>query len=299
MDNQKNPKNSPTFDSQLFGMTTIIECGINNSVKSQGSGFFYNKISPANQNIKGGQWRRIEGIWLITNRHVALLKINDKENIPDYFTFNLREIINGQTIEWLPITLSKDELIKRLRLHQNQNVDIVAIDINDVMHTYMKDTSRQILIPGSLSNDNLPNTSPIQIEVTSDLIVASYPRGFYDRINKFPVVKSGIVASAWNIPFNGLPLFLIDAKLFPGSSGGLVISKPTNFAVIDGKPMHNLTKQFVLLGVYSGEPIYQSTPIELDGLTVVKKESYGLGNVWYSYLIPEIIDNGAMIQINN
>ena len=39
MDKQKQ---QPTFDSQLFGMTTIIECGINNIVKSQGSGFFFN-----------------------------------------------------------------------------------------------------------------------------------------------------------------------------------------------------------------------------------------------------------------
>jgi hypothetical protein len=77
------------------------------------------------------------------------------------------------------------------------------------------------------------------------------------------------------------------------------VPKPTNFAMIDGKPMHNNTKQFVLLGVYSGEPIYQSNPIDLDELTVIKKESYGLGNVWYSYLIPEIIDSGIMLQTNN
>jgi hypothetical protein len=296
MDKQK----TPTFDSQLFGMTTIIECGINNAIKSQGSGFFYNKISPVDPNIKGGQWRKIEGIWLITNRHVALLKINDKENLPDYLTFNLREIINEQVVEWLPITLSKDEIIKRLKLHPNPSVDIVAIDINDLAtDIQIKNPNRKIILPFSLSNDNLPNVSPLQIEVTNDIVVASYPRGFYDSINKFPIVKSGIVASAWNSSFNGLPLFLIDAKLFPGSSGGLVISKPTNFAMIDGKPMHSLSKQFVLLGVYSGEPIYQSNPIDLDGLTVIKKESYGLGNVWYSYLIPEIIDNGVMIQTKN
>ena len=66
-------------------------------------------------------------------------------------------------------------------------------------------------------------------------------------------MKSGIIASAWGYNFNGLPIFQIDAQLFPGSSGGLVISKPTNIAMIDGNLKYNKIKQFVFLGVYSGE----------------------------------------------
>lgn len=294
MSTTTNSGKSNTFDSQLFNMTTIIECGVAGAMKSQGSGFFYNQIAPPDPTIKGGQWRRIDATWLITNRHVALPRVNDTETLPDYFIFNLRRIVDDK-IEWVPITLSKDDLCKRIRLHPNPIVDVVAIDINDFIKSLP--TQDPSVIPYCpLSNDNLPSTSPIPIEITSDLIVASYPRGFYDNLNKFPIVKSGIVASAWNYPFNGKPLFLIDAQLFPGSSGGLVISKPTNIAMIDGNLSHNKTKQFVLLGVYSGEPIYQSRPIEYDGITIIKRESYGLGHVWYSYLIPEIIEAGILLQ---
>ena len=52
------------------------------------------------------------------------------ETVPDSLTFNLREEKNGK-IEWLPIVLSKDELLKRCKLHSDKNVDIVAIDIDD------------------------------------------------------------------------------------------------------------------------------------------------------------------------
>ena len=146
-----------------------------------------------------------------------------------------------------------------------------------------------------MTNDNLPSNSQLEIEVSSDIIVASYPRGFYDNVNKFPIVKSGIISSAWGRNFNGKPMFLIDAQLFPGSSGGLVISKPTNIAMIDGKLMYNKVKQFVLLGVYSGEPIQRYDPVEIGDITVVRKSSYGLGNVWYSSLIHDIITIGIRL----
>ena len=85
----------------------------------------------------------------------------------------------------------------------------------------------------------------------------------------------------------------MQATLFPGSSGGVVISKPVNIAVINGKIAHNPTKQFVLLGVYSGEPIYINR-VEVDDMVIIQNKSFGLGNVWYAHLIPEIIGNGIL-----
>ena len=285
-------KQQSTFDTQLFGMTTIIECNCG-LMKSQGSGFFYNDLAPGDPMKQGFQWRQINGTWLVTNRHVAFPKLNDKEVVPDTFTFNLRKVVNNR-IDWLPITLSKDELLKRTKLHINAIVDVVAIQIDDLMVEIIKDNQGQGLVsPGTITSDNLPQNSPLQIDVTSDIVIASYPKGFYDQVNKFPVVKSGIVASLWGANFNGHPLFLIDARLFPGSSGGVVISKPTNIAMIDGKLMHNTTKQFVLLGVYSGEPSYVNR-VEVDDMVIVQNKSFGLGNVWYAHLIPEIIGNGIL-----
>lgn len=273
--------NDTSFDKDLFGITTLIECGTE-SFKSQGSGFYYNELSPQDPNIKGGQWRKINGTYLITNRHVALPRLNDKELLPDYFVFNLRENVNDN-VEWLQIRLNTDQLKERLILHPDQTIDVVVIKVDDlIIDTLKNNPDKKIIVGSCLTNDNLPSNSPLEMEVTSDIIVASYPRGFYDKVNKFPIVKSGIISSAWGLNFNGKPMFLIDAQLFPGSSGGLVISKPTNIAMIDGKLMRNKVKQFVFLGVYSGEPIQQYNPVEIGDITVVRKSSYGLGNVWYS-----------------
>lgn len=280
-----------SFDTDLYGLTTLIECG-SAQFKSQGSGFYYNEISPKGPKIDGGQWREIKGTYLITNRHVALPKINECEVLPDYFVFNLREYIDDK-VEWVPITLTQEQLKQRLLLHHNNDVDVVALKVDDVIIDLVRHNSdRNFIIGGSLSNDNLPINSPIKIDVTSDIIVASYPRGFYDMANKFPIVKSGIISSGWGLQFNNMPVFLIDAQLFPGSSGGLVISKPTNIAMINGQLMHSKEKQFVFLGVYSGEPVQQCAPFDIGDMTIIRKNSYGLGTVWYSNLISDIISNG-------
>lgn len=293
-----NSQNQQTIGSRLLSITTIVKGHLSDGSSSHGSGFFYNINAPNNPHVKGAGWVEIQGQWLITNRHVVLPKINDEEVIPDYFTFNLREVINNR-IEWLPITYSQDELRKNLKLHSNPKVDVAVINVKDILvkHVVRCKDRMNIIMPMSLSNDNLPSVSQLEIETTSDIVVASYPRGYYDEYNKFPILKSGIIASAWGRYFNYEPVFLIDAMLFPGSSGGLVISKPTNMTMINGC-LHTISeKQFAFLGVYSGEPRYLSKPIELDGFTISKSETFGLGLVWYSTLIPEIINNGVLTNL--
>jgi len=292
-------KNENQFECQLFAITTIIQSVVikdEETYTSQGSGFYYNEMSPAAPNKTGPQWYKLEKYWLVTNRHVILPKINDIECVPDRFAFYLRKNNNG-VIEWEPIILTREELLTNLKLHRQDEVDVALIDITTYIQKTINDIaakkiSNNILLPMTLSNQNLPENQPITIDVTSDIVVSSYPKGFYDRLNKFPVVKSGIVASAWGSNFNGLPIFQIDAQLFPGSSGGLVISKPTNIAMIDGEFKYNKTKQFVLLGVYSGEFKWYEE-IEIGGTKYKISNSYGLGNVWYSYLIPQIINEGV------
>ena len=291
--------NENQFERQLFAITTIIESVVMKDKEiytSQGSGFYYNEMNPADPDKTGPQWYKLEKYWLVTNRHVVLPKIDGVECVPEKFVFCLRKS-SDEIIEWEPITLTQTELLTSLKLHRQNEVDIALIDITTHIQGIINDIatkkiSNNILLPTTLSNQNLPENQPITIDVTSDIIVSSYPKGFYDKLNKFPIVKSGIVASAWGSNFNGLPIFQIDAQLFPGSSGGLVISKPTNIAMIDGKLKYNQTKQFVLLGVYSGEFKWYEE-IEIAGTKYKMGNSYGLGNVWYSYLIPQIISEGV------
>ena len=120
-----------------------------------------------------------------------------------------------------------------------------------------------------------------------------YPRGFYDQLHLFPIVKSGIVASRWGVPFQGKPYFLIDAKLFPGSSGSIVVSKPQQIAIHNGQIMYASEKQFAFLGIYSGEPFLEERPIELGDLVVTQKSGFNVGIVWYGHLVRDLIQGGV------
>lgn len=279
------------FDNMVYGMTTLIESNIG-SYKSQGSGFFYNALGEKDPS-KDSQWVKVEGTWLVTNRHVALPKINDTEIIPDTFTFNLRQIVNDK-IQWLPITLSKNDYLERLKVHCDNIVDVAVIEVGDLIVEQIK-AGVSLVSHAGLTSDHLPQNSKLSINVGDDILVAGYPRGFYDMENKFPIVKSGIISSKWGCGFNGKPVFLIDSKLFPGSSGSVVLTKPQYVAVIDGNLMYNKDGSYIFLGIYSGEPIRQNAPIEFEDMTIIKKDSYNVGNVWYATLVPDIIQNGIKI----
>ncbi len=281
-------------DDAFHGITTLV-ISIASQCQSQGTAFYYQKLEKKDPTKKEGQWRKIEETWLVTNRHVVLPRMDNEEIVPDAFSFHLRKIENNKLI-WEPITLSKEELIKRALFHQNRNVDVCAIKVLDLITERVK-TGEKYMQWHAVSEEQLPGNNNIFVEVADDVIVIGYPRGFYDNVHLYPIVKSGIIASRWNIPFEGKPYFLIDAKLFPGSSGSIVVSKPREIAIVDGRIMYASEKQFAFLGIYSGEPFLQDKPIELDDITIIRKKGFDLGIVWYGSLVNEIIENG--IQLND
>lgn len=55
-----------------------------------------------------------------------------------------------------------------------------------------------------------------------DIVFVGYPKGLHDSTNLLPIVRRGITASPlWN-DYEGRGVFLIDAEVFPGSSGSPV-----------------------------------------------------------------------------
>lgn len=279
-------------------MTTLVRSVSQTyEYEEQGTGFFFDEVTDQliGSEMKECDWL-LNGQWLITNRHVVF----PHETVPDYLEFNLRKRFvdpqTGKTVtNWHPVRLNSADLLKRTRVHRNPAVDVAAIDIQDkLIDVYGPSTKRFNNVDRALTlnADFLPARFPMRIEATSDVVVCSYPCEFYDKTNKFPIIKSGIIASMWGQEFEDLPCFLIDAQLFKGSSGGLVLTKPSDMVTMEGempRSMQGLSKWFVLLGIF-GE--YYSVPEETEDGKIYD-QNMGLGVVWYSYLIPDIIKNGV------
>lgn len=283
------------FDQQVHALTTMIIVQKGN-VSMSGSGFFYSSYRPIDNSNRDEE---PDKVWLVTNRHVVLPKLKgptgEIENEPDNLVFYLRAV-DGDKLRWDPIELNIIALRDRVRVHSNKNIDVAIIEVKDLIGKRMDSEGNSGFVSiFCITKDQLPSSSSPQPSLADDALVIGYPRGFFDEFNLYPIVKSGIIASGWGYNFNGLPSFLIDAKLFPGSSGSLVISKPLNFAVINGMPKYSKEKKYLFLGVFSGEPMITETSLDLEDITIVRRSGMNTGLVWYGKLVEEIINNGRSL----
>lgn len=279
------------IDQRLHGISTLVNCSWPDGSCS-GSGFFYKVLGdtdPGKAEIPG--YVRLDQLYLVTNRHVL---VNEHNQLATSATFHYRKVTE-QGYDWIPVTLSGQDLHRRCKFHEMDEVDIVLVEVVDRLRDVLTGSEgKKLMAFDSIGEGQIPGENTFPVEVGDDVLVIGFPRGFYDEHSKFPIVKSGIIASRWGFPFGGKPHFLIDAKLFPGSSGSLVISKPSNIESIDGRLMHTISgkKEFLFLGVYSGEYCQRNSPIETENFVLISKESFNLGVVWYFDLIPAIIAHG-------
>ena len=260
---------------------------------SQGTGFFYSKLAP--KEGEGPQWRTIEDMWLVTNRHVLIPMSGHDTHVPTKVTFGLRRIDDPGALNWERVVLSGDDIDDLVRFHPDNSIDVAVINISEIVTSRVKSGAKYAQ-QYFLHAENFAGQNNIQVEASSDVLVVGYPKGFYDNVNLFPIVKSGIIASRWGVGFNGKPYFLIDAKLFPGSSGSVVISKPIDLVVKDQSVMLANEKQFAFLGIFSGEPMFQENPVTIGDLTITQKSGFDLGIVWYAELVEEVLDKGVTLS---
>ena len=225
------------LDSKLHQMTTLVE--VESSAGSfRGSGFFYGVHGqPPEPGKPGFQWVPLD-LWVVTNRHVVRPKSASVETYPSKITVRLRRWNPLGQMSWGSVVLSGSDIDERVKLHPDERVDVAVINVSELLGKELETHRGEFTYasPFPLSRGLFArNNKELQIEAASDVLVVGYPRGFYDDVNLFPIVKSGVVASRWGLGFKGDPCFLIDAKLFPGSSGSVVISKPSALGLRDGQ----------------------------------------------------------------
>lgn len=282
------------IDDRLHSLTTIVDVHTEDGTTARGTGFFYHVLAPRAEDA-GPQWRSVDSNWLITNRHVLMPKDSSgEEGIPETVVFRLRTVPHEGGVIWVNVELGSTRLLDAVRLHRDSSVDVVAINITEDLRGLLKDSVP--LTYSAVGEGDFPGVNKIAAAVATDVVVIGYPKGYYDNVNKYPVVKSGLVASRWGAHFQGDPTFLIDAKLFPGSSGSIVITKPADFVVENGQVFSSKDKQFCFLGIFSGEPYQLSrVPVETEEGVFYKKEYFNLGLVWYYSLVPEILAEGQTL----
>lgn len=276
--------------ASLSRMTSPVEVHYIDGSASSGSGFFFEVLAPPNPDLPSNQPRTTLKAFLITNRHVITPPPKQFDQIAK-LVFFLRTRTTSGGVDWLPVELPRAVLGPRLHFHSNPQVDVAAIDVFDLLTERQRSTAG--LIPwAAVSRENFPGDSPTEQHVNpdvyfgDDVVIVGYPKLFYDEYNKLPILKRGMLATPWRMRYRGNDTFLLDSQGFHGSSGSLVVSKPTVTYISRGNLAHmSAGEMFVFLGIYSGEPFKMGPTTETDDAVTQEKVKAGLGEAWYYYTV--------------
>ncbi len=291
------PSPPPGDPGILARLTTPISINFLDGTKSEGTGFFFFVLAPDSNPATGPHWVQIQKTYVITNRHV--IKLDKLESLVD-FTFNLRKD-TPTGVEWLPIHIAKKDLLRLMHIVPDSPIDVAAIDVSELVNSTMQNAAREaepgriaIEAINAVSKYNFPGSSMLSINSGDDVIVIGYPRLFIDKYNKLPILKRGLLITPWGMKYDGSDDFLVDYKGFSGSSGSIVVSQPTDLIVKDNRMYTNGSKDFLFLGIYSGEPYIPGDIKDLDNEIVQEKVKVDVGQVWYYYTVQQTIDSPSI-----
>lgn len=153
-------------------------------------------------------------IFLVSNKHV----VNFDEGMIPIWENDGTSPKKEKFIK-IKITNFKEKWI----FHPDENIDIAILPMNNLLDQCHKMGFGEFLrmFPASFVIEDVylgQNITPIE-----EIIFMGYPIGIWDEYNMVPIVRRGLTATPIYMNFRGYPLFLIDASVFPGSSGSPVI----------------------------------------------------------------------------
>lgn len=129
------------------------------------------------------------------------------------------------------------------------------------------------------------------LDAVEDVAFIGYPRGLYDTRNLTPIMRRGTTATHPAIDYRGEPSFLIDASVFPGSSGSpVVISDSGSYRTKQGIVIGS---RLIFLGVLAAVHVrqVQGTVTQLPAkLVATFPEPIDLGIVYRAETIETCIE---------
>lgn len=196
---------------QLLFTTVRIETRDANGVLRVGTGFIFE------YGKKGESENSLTWVtqYLVTCKHVV------ENSVSGRLTFSSlkseKEVRLGEKIRFV-----KDkEFVKAWYTNSNPDIDIAIFPILEL--TLFFSTINDPVFYRAINKELIPDETTLnEIDALEEVIFIGYPWGLWDEKNNLPIFRKGITASPISLDFNGEKKFLIDASVFPGSSGSPV-----------------------------------------------------------------------------
>jgi hypothetical protein len=165
-------------------------------------------------------------LFLVSNKHVV-------EGARSGRMFFTPENSVGEPLLGKPFHVQNDMFAGQWHGHPNPKVDVAIMPLSWQLDSFDRGGKRAHLRPISL--DDVAGPGVFQnLDVSAPVIFVGFPNGMFDEKHFLPIVRRGYVATSPELDFNGEPIFLMDASVFPGSSGSPVFTVGDN--LIGGTP---------------------------------------------------------------
>lgn len=264
-----------TIADQLFFTTVYIE-SIKPSGVSTGTGFVIN-------------YKTTDGLMpmLVTNKHV----FGDSSQV----TFRMVAAKNdAPSARATQISVTGVVAEETWVGHPDEAVDIAVMPFVAVTNAMTSIGAAPYYRPFS-AETLLTQAQAEELDAIEQVLFIGYPNGLFDTSSWTPIVRRGQTATPIYNDYRAQPSFLIDASVFPGSSGSpVVIYDKGMYVTRDGTT--NIGSRFFLVGVVAavhtrevrGQIVFtQGTP------TAAFDDMIDLGIVYKAGAIQETVDTFA------
>jgi hypothetical protein len=233
-------------------------------------------------------------VYLVTNRHILPPEGQAKDI---QLRLVVRQNDGAPKIEEIsvPIVGEDGKYVRSVRLHPDPTTDVAAVNIATAAFGSKFQSLIEAITTGKYLNSSMllptQQMSAEGIGVGSQVYILGYPAAIFDPRNVSPVLRVGVISTnpqdgfnfnqdlrrTMNFPehMNG---FLLDANIYPGSSGSLVVLATENCGC-----NKDVAQRPYILGIVSG-----SIPIFDASLHAYSR--IGLGMVYSADTIREVLN---------
>lgn len=256
-------------------LDTTVALGIekhDGKVQFTGTGFLYGHPVGTDPS-DGKQWFRV---FLITNRHV----VEDTDNL--IARFNRSVDLDSQHVP-LPLYANDGSLLWTLH-PTGADVAVISIATGELSKEKIEFAVFQKNKNTLFRSEYLANG----ISEGNGVFVLGFPLGIAGEDRNYVIVRKGSIARIRNWLDEKENDFLIDASIFPGNSGGPVLTIPENVHITGSSSF----MQCCLIGMVSSYLPYQERAISIQTgrERLLFEENSGLSTVVPMDVIQEVVD---------
>ena len=151
---------------------------------------------------------------------------------------------NGQPLLGQRFQLNIEDFPQAWTMHPNPAVDLAIIPMRPLEQAANQQGVELYyqVIDSRLVPDDAATRA---LDALEEVLFVGYPSGVWDQVNLMPILRRGTTATPIALDFEGRAEFLIDAAVYPGSSGS-----PVFVYLPDAqRPGYSAGKKFLFVGV--------------------------------------------------